>query len=262
MKQLIPLAAVLAISTTSFADKKPYTLADLKALVSQKSYKEAVEHLKDVAPSERNADWLAVAVDAATGYIGSLNNDDLVAQILEIERIDSEVPALLKSPKYTKVRADIGIKGFGSCFGHRYAHKQCFDHAIKFVDADPTNAELNLRMAKLVRRNTTPHAGAAGFFKRALVAAGKNAANVCKDEDVKLVVISGLNVPSHYEDSITTRKIVTEHCWTEYKKLVHDENRKASETSYEKQNTCEILRAQNAMQPDQKVACEKAKQPS
>jgi hypothetical protein len=260
MKQLIALAAVLAISTTSFADKKPYTLADLKMLISQKSYKEAVEHLTDVAPSDRNADWLAVAVDAATGYIGSLNNDDLASQILEIERIDRDVPAILKSPKYSKVRADVGVKGFEACFGHRYLWKECFDHGKKFVDGDPTNADLALRMAKLVRRNVTPHAGAAGYFQKALVAAGKGNNNgVCKDPDLKLVVVSGFNVPTSYEDAITVRKIVTDHCWGEFKNTVQDEYRKASDSSYEKQNTCEILRAAKVMSGDQKATCEKIK---
>src|SRR5688500_8097977 len=109
----IAIAAVLvATKSSALADKKPYTLADLKTLVSQKSFKEAVAHLTEVSPSERNADWLNVAVDAAVGYIAGLSNDDLAAQILEIERIDSEVPAILGSTKYTKVRAEIGVKGF------------------------------------------------------------------------------------------------------------------------------------------------------
>jgi hypothetical protein len=259
MKHAIALAASLVLVSTALADKKPYTLADLKTLVSQKSYKEAVAHLTDVGPSERNADWLGVAVDAAAGYIGGLSNDDLAAKILEIERIDSEVPQILTSTKYTKVRTEIGLKGFESCFGHSYAHSECFQHAIKFVDADAKNAELALKMAKLVRRNTTPHGGAASFWKRALDAAGKNAASVCKDEDMKLVVVSGFNIPYRYEDSATVRAMVTGACWDTFKKVVVEELKENSEESYERINTCEILRTKKAMTSELEKLCAKAK---
>jgi len=261
MKQLstILVAALsIGLASSAIADKKPYTLADLKTLVSQKSYKEAVEHLTDVAPSERNADWLAVATDAAAGYISKLDNDDLVRQVLEIERVDTDIPALLKSPKYTKARAKIGLKAFEACFGYPYAHQECFEHGLKFVDADPDNAELALKMAKLVRRNTSPHAGAAGYFKRALAAAGKNADRVCKDPDLKLVVVSGFNLPDHYEDAGTIREIVIKTCWPEFKKTVHDELKAHGETSYERRNTCTILKDRNALTGDQTRMCEKA----
>jgi hypothetical protein len=258
MKQLIPLVALAALTTTANADKKQYSLADLKALVGQKSFKEAVEHLQDVSPSERNADWLAVAGDAAAGYIAGLNNDDLVKKILEIERLDGEIPAILKSPKYSKARADIGLKGFDACFGYSYAYKECFDHAIKFVEADAANADLALKMAKLVRRNSSPHASATGFFKRAINAAGKNGAAICKDEDLKMAVVSSFNLPDHYEDAQSGRHIVINTCWNDFKQVVQGEFKKASETSYERRNTCKILEAQKAMTGDQPRQCKEA----
>lgn len=260
MKQLVLVCSILAMTSTAIADKKPYTLADLKTLVTQKSYKEATEHLTDIAPSERNAEWLAIAADAAAGYIAALNNDDLVKKILEIERIDSEFPLLLKSPKYSKARMDIGLKGFDACFNHPYLHKECFEHGIKFVDADAPNGELALRMAKLVRRNTTPAAGAAGFFKRALDSAGKNLDSVCRDEDLKKVVTTGFNVPDHYEDAKIVRQIAGGACWNQLRKTVLAEFTAASETSYERRNTCEILKSQKALSTTQARQCERAKQ--
>ncbi|MBA2540722.1 MAG: hypothetical protein H0V17_13875 [Deltaproteobacteria bacterium] len=260
MKQLLLVCSLLAMTSSALADKKPYTLADLKTLVSQKSYKEATEHLTDVAPSERTAEWLAVAADAATGYIAGLNNDDLVKKILEIERVDSEFPMLLKSPKYSKARMEIGLKGFEACFNHPYLHKECFEHGIKFIDADAPNGDLALRMAKLVRRNTSPAAGAAGYFKRAIDAAGKNLDAVCRDEDLKLVVKTGFNVPSHYEDAKTVRSIAGGACWSQLRKTVLDEYTVAGETSYERRNTCEVLKAQKALSAAQAKACERAQQ--
>src|SRR5215203_5806486 len=139
MKHIALALGVLASSSLAFAEKKPYTLADLKSLVAQKSFKEAVEHLSDVAPSERTADWQAVAADAAAGYIGSLKDDNLVTKVLEIERVDGEYPAILKSAKYTKVRGEVGLKAYKGCFENSYWIDECLDHAFKFIEADPDN---------------------------------------------------------------------------------------------------------------------------
>ncbi len=259
--KLIPLVTAVAVAQlagTAVADKAPYSLDDLTTLVSQKSYKEAVDHLTDIAPSKRDKAWLTVATDAATGYIAALENDDLVRQVLEIERIDGAIPALLKSKKYTAARAKIGLKGFKACFAHPYAHQECFEHGIKFVDADPTNATLALQMAKLVRRHTSPHGAVAPYFKRALAAAGKNAASVCKDPDMKLVVVSGFNLPDTYDDAKTIRTIVTKSCWRQFKTVVAKEFLAHGDTSYERRNTCKILQARNALTGDQTRKCAKA----
>lgn len=249
------MGLLLALSTTSsVADEKKFTLADIKVLVSQKSYTEAVSHLTDIPPSERNADFLAVAADAAVGYLGTT---DARSKIYAFEMFDTQLPMLLKSPKYAKARVD-GVAGFESCLSG-YGRADCFERAFKFVDVDPTNAELALKMAKLVRRNSSPAAAAAGFFKRAVSAAGKATGAVCKDPDLKMTVVSGFNVPDHYDDAKAVREIVTGNCWGELKSTVQEEYKKAGETSYERLNTCEILKAKNSLTADQTRACERAK---
>ena len=254
-KQLLVCGLLaLASSTSSFADDKKFTLADIKTLVSQKSYQEAVSHLTDIPPSERNADFLAVAADAAVGYLGTA---DSRSKYYAFEMFDTQLPMLLKSPKYAKARID-GVASFETCLSG-YGREDCFERAFKFVDVDPTNGELALKMAKLVRRNSSPAAAAAGFFKRAVAAAGKNTTAVCKDEDLKMTVVSGFNVPSDYEDSKAVKEIVTGNCWSELKSVVQDEYKKAGETSYERLNTCAILKAKNSLSADQTRACERAK---
>lgn len=267
MRKQLLACALLAITTTHVAaDDKKYTLADLKALVSQKSFKEAVAHLGDVAPTERNADWQALAADAATGYINGLSNDDYAAKIVAIEQLDESFPTILKSPKYTKVRTEIGLKGFARCFNQDSGYwwrsnasfEVCRDHLVKFVDADAGNADLTLRAAKLFRREVSPHSAAAGFFKKAITAHGRSAGAVCKDEDLKLVVVSGFNAPKDWEQNKIVHDIVVNTCWNEFKSVVIDEYKKASETSYERRNTCAILKAKSALSADMTRACEKA----
>ena len=169
MKHFIALAGIVALSSVAAADKGPYTLADLQALVAQKSYREAVGHLSDISPSARNAAWLAVAVDAASGYVGGLAGDDLATKVWGIEAIDAQYPQLLSSPKYTKIRAEIGLRGYEACFANSYALDACIEHATKFLDADASNTDLAFQMAKALRRNSNPHVSVT-FFKRAVAA--------------------------------------------------------------------------------------------
>ena len=248
MKHVIALVGILATSSVAIADKKPYTIADLKALVAQKSFKEAVAHLGDVSPSDRNADWQSVAADAAAGYIGSLSNDNLVTKVLEIEKLDGEYPAILKSPKYTKVRAEVGLKAYKGCFENSYWIDECLDHAFKFVDADAGNTDLAFKMGKLVRLNAK-HWAALRYFKVAL--ANKPAKAMCADEDVALAVVSGLSLPESYDQVPIAKEIAQGPCWDNLKKPILAE----FENSYVRTNACGILKAKKALTAEQAKNC-------
>jgi hypothetical protein len=227
MKQAIAFVGVALLATSAHADKdKSYSLDDLKSLVSSKSYKEAVEHLGDIAPSQRNADWLAVATDAATGYVSGMTNDHLVEQ-------------LMKSPKYQKARADIGLKGYEACFKASYDLDECIKHAMKFIEGDAGNADLALRMSKLVRMNGNAY-NALPFFKKALSA--KATATVCKDKDLEMAVVAGIGLPPDYDNFKIAKDIASATCWEQLKKPVVDAVG-AESSGYTHDNGCTILKA-------------------
>ena len=252
MKQAIALATLLAMTTLATADKKPYTLADLKTLVSSKSFKEAVEHLNDVPPAERNADWLDTAATAAAGYISALSNDNLVTKVITIEQLDADVPPILKSTKYTKVRAEVGLKAYGACLQNNYWTDECLEHATKFVEGDASNVDLALKMAKLVRKNAKSWA-ALPFFKRAL--AGKPSAAACKDGDLALAVTSGLALPKDYDRAADARAISAGACWDHLKKPILAAFNEDSENGYVRQNSCDFLKAKKALGAEQARSC-------
>lgn len=252
MKLLISLAGILALSTAALADKaKPYTLDDLKALVSQKSYEEAVSHLGDVAPSERKAEWLDVAATAAAGYVAGLTSDQVV---YAIDAIDRAYPQVLKVEKYTRVRTEQGLKGYEKCLG---GGSECLEKAMKFVEADAANSELALKTGKVVMRSFSSKYTAAPFFKRAV--SGKSLA-ACKDEDLKTSMLSAFAAPKSYDAAAAGREIA-ELCWSEHKKLVVDQFNEAvkSDSSYVRKNTCEILKSKKALSADQTRICAKDK---
>ena len=252
MKHFIAVVGVVAAASMAAAEKKPYSLADLKALVAQKSFKEAVAHLADVAPAERTAEWRTVAADAAAGYIASLSNDNLVTKVLEIEKIDAAYPAILKSAKYTKVRGEVGLDAYKRCFANNYWIDECLDHAYKFITADAGNTKLAFAMAKLVRLNAK-HWAALRYFKVAL--AGKDAKTMCGDKDIKLAVLSGLALPDSYDALPIAKEIAGGACWTSLKKPIVAAFDEDSENGYVRQNACGLLKAKKALTAEQARTC-------
>ena len=61
------VVVIMVLASVAHADDKKYTLADLKALVGQSAFKEAFQHLGDISPSQRTAEWVDLAA-AASGW--------------------------------------------------------------------------------------------------------------------------------------------------------------------------------------------------
>ena len=251
MKQLLALAALAALATTAHADDKKYTLADLKALIEQKAYQEAIEHLKDISPSERKAEWTDIAGTAGAGILTSA--PDAETKLYFMIQVEKDIPAILKSPKYLTARADATGDAFNTCFD-RGDFQQCRDNALVFVDADPKNAKATLAVAKAVRRGMS-HFAAVPFFKRAL-AAGKPA-TVCPDEDLALAVVSGLGLDAK-DTKVADSQALGTTCWKEVKdsvikELMSDSGKKG----YFHDNACALAKTNKAATGDVATRCAK-----
>jgi hypothetical protein len=254
MRHLVALAGALALSSSAVADEPRYSLADLKALVSQRSYGEAVQHLSDIAPRERNADWLAVAVDAASGYVGL--GGDPAAKALEIEDLDTRYPQLLTSPKYTKVRAEVGLRGYETCFAKRASLDACIERATRFLDADARNTDLAFQMAKALRRNSNAYASVL-FFKRAV--AGSGSAAMCKDDALRSAVLAGLGLPKAQELASDARSIASGPCFDQLKPEILKGLDAEVPGGPLHVNTCEFMKAKRALDASQLRSCDKKK---
>lgn len=226
-------AAVLVVATTAHADDKKYTLADLKALVADKSYTEALQHMGDIAPSERKAEWNDVLGQAATGF--AQNGKDAIDKLRNMLAVEEQYPAVVKNAKYTAVRTEWGPKGFATCFERSYDVSECKTFAIKFIDDDPSNGKLALAMAKVARKGMNAY-GATPLFKRAVAATKKTA---CKDKDLELAAVASLGLPTDYDDYVDGKSVV-ESCWGELKARIVKELEKG-ESGYFKDNTCALL---------------------
>jgi hypothetical protein len=255
MRHLVALAGVVALSSPAVADEQRYSLADLKALVAQRSYGEAVRHLSDIAPRERNADWLVVATDAASGYVGGLGGD-AAAKIGEIEALDAGYPQLLTSPKYTKVRAEVGLRGYEACFAKRGTLDACIERATRFLDADASNTELAFKMAKALRRNSTPYVSVP-FFKRAV--AGTGSAAMCKDDALQSAVVAGLGLPKDHDRASDARAIASGPCFDPLKPVILAGLDAEVPGGPLHVNTCELMKSKRALDATQLRSCDKKK---
>ena len=239
-----------AVSTSAFADDKKYTIADLKALVGQKSFKEAYLHLGDIAPGARNADWIDVGAAAAGGFLGQIEGED--AAIGVIDEIDREYPTLVKNAKYAKPRAEQGYKSLESCFGNSYGVDQCVKIAMRFIEVGGDKA-LTLKVSKLARRSMNAY-GAVPFFEKA-IAADKSA---CKDEDAKLAVLAGLGLPEDYDNAKKAKTLMTT-CFADMKDDVLKAFEADSNGGYTQRASCEILTKNKMLSSLQQKVCSKKK---
>lgn len=244
---LLALAA-MAAPAGALADKdKAYTLADLKTLVAQKAYQEAISHLGDVPPAERKAEWLDVAAGAAAGFLAGTESEQVVYAIGELDRL---YPQILASPKYTKVRAELGLAAYAKCLG---GDGSCLAQGARFLDNDASNGELAMKFGKLVVRAFSSKYTAAPYFRRAVTA---KAPGACKDGELASSLLAALATPKDHDSAVAGRAIV-DACWAEQRAAVMDAFRDAvdNDSRYVIVNVCEAVKAKQVLGADQKRIC-------
>lgn len=248
IKHPLVLALVASVATSASAEEKKYTLADLEALVQQKSFKEAYLHLGDIAPASRTQKWVDVGAAAAGGFLGQIQGEDVAIAI--IDEIDREYPALVKNAKYAKPRAEQGYKSLEACFGNSYSVDHCVKVALRFVEVGGDKA-LTLKVAKLARRSMNAY-GAVPFFEKA-IAADKAA---CKDEDAKLAVVAGIGLPED-SDNAKKAKVLMATCFGDMKADILKAFEDDSSGGSTQRASCEILTKNKMLSSLQQKACKK-----
>jgi hypothetical protein len=247
VKHIALLVALVPVVAHADKDKK-YTLADLKALVDGKSYTEALEHLDDISPSERKADWEDLAGRAAVGAVDHAREPLQKLQLMI--GIEEKFPSIVKHSKYNTVRTEVGPKGFAACFDASYDPGECRNFAIKFVDDDAANGKLALAMAKVARKGMFAY-NSVPLFKRA-VAANKGTAT-CKDEDLKLATVAALGLPGDDEQQVDGRGLANS-CWGDLRAPIIAAL-KEDDSGYTKTNVCEVLKAHKEVRGEIVALC-------
>ncbi len=237
------LAALVVSSAARADDRKPYTLADLKALAGQHSWRELVEHLEDIAPTSRDATWRGLAQQAG---LGLLSQADAADGLRLGEALLARYPALKDSKDFMTKRAELGYAAFETCFKGKIEWADiCGEQLKPFVEADPTNAELAFRLAKLLPPRAHHHYAVPAFA----IAIQKKDDARCKDPDVRLAVVSGLGLARAANEDVVAASIQlgSSVCWS----ALHDAIQEAmggDATDYLK-NTCPFMKQKQTLPP-------------
>lgn len=228
-----------------------YELADLKALEAQQGWRELVDHLGDILPSKRDAEWNRLAERAEVGLLDTLDLKDPPKAQRALDEIDAQLKrwAFLKQSKaFMAKRADVGLKAFGMTYSlsrHSSGDDPWRDALKDFVAADALTADLPLRAGKLITSRLVASI-AIPYFKPALAA---NRA-LCKDAEVQKALLAAWEDGSFKDDATP----MTDTCWADLQAPVVALLAKAS-YSVRKATLCPYLTAKKAVPDAQKAQC-------
>ena len=262
MKQLAVFVGAVALSlsvSSASADDHKYTLKDLKALIDSKSYQEVMQHLDDVAPSERKQEWIDLAGTAVAGYLADAEDGEKLGLLVSVEK---QYPALIKSSAYTKARLDAIPKAFSACYeqaSSRYGGEserlkgfdKCIEIGQKFINSEPGNAALPLAIARATGKTSFPYK-ALGLWKTAITAAGKSSATVCKEDAIARGVINALYFASG--KLLTETNEVATICWATVKAPLMADLKKSESDSFNI-SACALASAQKDYGKADAAAC-------
>lgn len=243
------LGAVLLLGRDAGAQPKPYTMADLEALQKNEGWVEAVEHLGDIPPGQRDAKWETIAGQAAVGWLATLQ--DPVAALNGAEDLVKRFPQLKKNKAFMEKRADVGLKGFESCYQNRWDN-DCNARFLTFVGEDRA---LAFKAGKIVVRNQHAYY-AAPFFKRGVTGLKAGSAE-CKDEALQRATLAALGVPSD-DVKAEAGRAVAETCLADMKDQIVDALAEGS--SYTMANACPVMLKGKAVGGLMQKRCEAAAQ--
>jgi hypothetical protein len=248
MKRQWVAALLLVGSHNAWAADAKYSLEDLQALQKNEGWVELVEHLGDVPPSKRNAQWEAAAEAGAVGYLGTLT--DASQGLTASDDLIKRFPPLKKSKAFMAKRNDVGLAGFEACFRGGYDLGDCNKRLTEFAGND---AELNLKAGNLVIRQIFAY-NAAPYFRRAMAGKAAGAAE-CKEETLQRATLAALGLPSS-DAKVADAQAVTEVCFAELKEPIINEL--AKNDSYMQASACPMMLKKNAVAGLMKARCEAA----
>lgn len=237
----------LMVAVPALAQQKPYAMADLEALQKNEGWVELVEHLGDIPPGQRDAKWDAMAGQGAVGWLGTLQ--DPVAALHGAEDLAKRFPQLKKHKGFMEKRAEVGLKGYESCYQNRWDN-DCNARFLTFVGDDKA---LAFKAGKIVVRNQH-HYYAAPFFKKATTGL-KAGSPECKDEALQRATLAALGVPTD-DPKAEAGRAVAEICLADLKDQIVDELAEGS--SYTMANACPVMLKGKAVTGLMQKRCEAA----
>jgi hypothetical protein len=233
---------------------KRYTLPDLRALAQRASWAELSDHLEDVAPSDRNAEWNALAQQTALGVLTGWANRSPSEGLAAAQALLERYPVLKESKDFMGRRATVGLQAFERCFDRDASFELCAPHLKPFVMADPTDHDLAFRLGKLV----PPRARGFHAVPAFAVAIDKKGDARCQDADVRRAVMSGLALAKAGHEDVVAQSIelASNLCFREMRQAIVDSMGTLAPDLFK--NTCPFMKSQHVLSSLQTKLCDDA----
>ena len=245
------VTSLLLPSRAAFAHG--YEMADLKALEKQSAWKELTEHLLDIPPSKRNAEWQTLAEKSTSEYLGMITigkGKAAEAALAEVEELVKRIPQIKSSKVFLAKRAELGLKVFSASY-QDYRHSSSDDPWLPklkaFFDSDTQTVDLPLRLAKLV----TSRLIAVTAFPLVKLAIERQGKAICKDADVQKTLVETLEDGSWADEA----KKSADTCWDDVKAKAIATLEKADVSKSSLKNLCPIVEAKKALPKALEAKC-------
>lgn len=225
----------------SAAEEKKYTMKDLEALAKSESWSELGGHLEDIAPAQRSAKWKKIVEETALNQLQAEKEDNNpFAGLIVADGYTKRFVFLKKSRKFMDKRAEVGLKGFESCYQMSYSGGPCNERIRPFVEADPGNVQFALKAGQLVIRNQN-HYFSIPFFRLAVVWA-KGDKKTCEASRLMEALEAALGLPASYTKLVADAKETAKTCWPTLRGSLLAKLGGVTPTSYLATNLCPIVK--------------------
>jgi hypothetical protein len=225
---------------------KGYTMGDLKALAAKAQWQELLQHIEDVPPAKRGAEWDDLLERSATELLTQYGTESSgYSAFSSAERLVERYPALTKSERFMAKRFEVSKLAFQSCLAESYNASECLRSMQDFLKVGSPPPEVAFHFGKLVRGKLN-HYLAVPFFHRGLQGRPANAPE-CADQDLGLAVKAGLGLPPPEENARLAREIAGERCFGTLEKALVAQLVARDSSGYEAENICGVLKAKGAL---------------
>jgi hypothetical protein len=233
---------MLCMAQAAMAQRKPATLADLKALQASQSWQELAQSLGDVPAAKRDAQWEAIATNTALKLLGRSAQSKLPGETFgSAESLLEQFPQLAKNKAFMDQRAEVGMVALKECYNtNSWWATGCNRELVRFTERDPSNESLQFAAGKLARLQNR-HAYAAPWFAAAL-SLGATPAR-CADPDVAMAVTSALFLPDfdEYKSQIKSAQAISmQYCSVQMRPVLLKQAQESN--SYFVANGCPALK--------------------
>jgi hypothetical protein len=246
MRKLI-LLLLLLFALPLNAESERLDLKHLKQLVLEKKWVDAVAHLSDIAPSERDQEWRDLVEASAVGYLKALQADGTDTDTITSDLLRN-FAILRYSRPFMEAREEAGLHDLERCYAD-YG-ESCLPRLRHFLDDDPANPALALEVAKIVAHHGKL-LSSLPFFAKALTESTKG--NVCQDETFQVAWIAAMSaLTDPAQEQADT--LATDYCWPALKDTLEHSLETTTASGFLK-NACKFLKKHSALDDNTKQKC-------